>query len=182
MIITPFQIIELVADEYKIEPAQITSPNRSALLAEARHASVWLMTKQACLGNGVICQAIGYADHTSCYHAVAKVNGMIECDPEFKKRIERLSSGVAFLEQVSDFDVKDVLGLAEAVAAHRRAVAGLSVNEIRAVGHVLSQCWEILLIAEALISGDFEDEPTREALGGAFLSEMAALRGETKEA
>lgn len=86
--ITPFYIIEVVAEHFGISPEDIASRKRTAELVQPRQVVMYLCRQltEASLQN--IAKAIGKKDHTTVLHGIEKITEKMENDEELKNKVD----------------------------------------------------------------------------------------------
>ncbi len=85
-------IINIVADKYGMEPADLTGKRRSQEIALARQVAMYICREMTDLSTTAIGKAFG-RDHTTVLHGCEKIESGME-DYGFKKRVEEIMKAV----------------------------------------------------------------------------------------
>lgn len=90
-VLTVEKIIEIVANHYGIEPADIRSSKRSQDLTIPRHIAMYLAHELMSLSFPRVGQAFGNRKHTSALYACDKVKEAISQDPVIAETVRKIS-------------------------------------------------------------------------------------------
>ncbi len=88
-------ILEVTAVEFGVTPDEIVSPRRTARLAEARQAAMFLCRELTELPLAAIGQRLGGRDHSTVVYAVARVAERVAARPGWRERLERMRERLA---------------------------------------------------------------------------------------
>lgn len=88
--VTPELIIEVIARQYALEPADLTGKKRSQDIALPRQIAMYLCRRMTSLSTNDIGRAFGGRDHTTVLHGCDKIAASMESDFAFKKRVDEL--------------------------------------------------------------------------------------------
>lgn len=88
--VTPELIIEVVAQQYGIQPEDITGKKRSQNIALPRQIAMYLCRQLTTLSTPSIGAAFGGRDHTTILHGCDKVADAMDADFAFQKRVQEL--------------------------------------------------------------------------------------------
>ena len=88
-------ILEATAVEFGVTVSEILSPSRTARLAEARQAAMFLCRDLTDLPLTVIGQRVGGRDHSTVVYAVGRVTQRIAARPAWEERLDRIRKRVA---------------------------------------------------------------------------------------
>ncbi|GKX30319.1 chromosomal replication initiator protein DnaA [Vallitalea longa] len=92
--ITPQFILEIVAEHYNINPADIVSKKRPREIAYPRQIVMYLSRTLTDLSLPKIGQILGKRDHTTIIHGYEKISKDIQKDSAFKNTIEILTKKI----------------------------------------------------------------------------------------
>ncbi len=88
--VTPELIIEIVARQYELEPADIIGKKRSQNIALPRQIAMYLCRQLTTLSTTSIGEAFGGRDHTTILHGCDRVADAMDADFSFQKKVEEL--------------------------------------------------------------------------------------------
>jgi chromosomal replication initiator protein len=88
-------ILEVAAVEFGVTPGEIVSPRRTARLAEARQAAMFLCREHTELPLATIGQRLGGRDHSTVVYAVARVTERLAAQPIWQERLDRMRKRLA---------------------------------------------------------------------------------------
>lgn len=82
-------VLQLVAEEFQVTVADLTSPSHFQRFVRPRHAAMWLLRRSgySCPAAG---RALGGRNHTTILHGTWRVNNRMTADAEFAARMEML--------------------------------------------------------------------------------------------
>lgn len=136
-------ILHVVCDHFRVPPAQLKSPQRSAALLLPRHIAMYLSVKLSSRSLPQIGAAM-LRDHTTILYGVRKIRATIEADAALRGTVEELEIAARAIARLRCEGVLperppvDPYALAEKVVrAGDRFVMGVSVEEIRALAEAL---------------------------------------------
>lgn len=92
--VTLKRIIEVVAAEFGLAPALLSSQTRKKNVAEPRHAAMYLARQLTDNSLHTIGLAFG-RDYSTVIHSIKRVEQMTERDPDLRNQIEKLRSALA---------------------------------------------------------------------------------------
>ena len=85
--ISPAKIISLVANTFGVNPEDIKSKSRHALVVLPRQVSMYLVRNLLQYSLEETAKTLNRKDHTTVLHAINKVSELIEKDAGFKQKI-----------------------------------------------------------------------------------------------
>lgn len=88
--VTIEEIQKQVADHFNIRVSEMSSPRRARTVARPRQVAMYLAKQLTSRSLPEIGRKFGNRDHTTVMHAVAKVNELIDADPNFAEDVELL--------------------------------------------------------------------------------------------
>lgn len=86
------EILRTVADHYDVKPAEILSKRRYRHLVRSRHVAMYLVKELTNRSYSDIGKEFGGSHHTTVKSACAKIEGLIQTDPELDEEIRSLVS------------------------------------------------------------------------------------------
>lgn len=87
------RVIELIAVDYGLRPADLLRRSRMRRFVEPRMLAIYLMRHD--LGMGVVESGLIFRlDHSTISHACKTVENLIQTQPKFKQRLERVRSKI----------------------------------------------------------------------------------------
>ena len=92
--VTIESIIESVAEEFNLKPADIRSKKRAKKIVEARRISIYLARNLTPNSMPQIAVYFGMKDHSAISHAMKKIEEIIENDENLKVLIEEISNKI----------------------------------------------------------------------------------------
>lgn len=85
----------IVTDYFKLFPRDLCSDRRESEIVYARHVAMYLSRRLTSVSSVRIARRFGDRDHSSVYHAMRKIERLIESDPAVRRDIEILSDAIA---------------------------------------------------------------------------------------
>jgi chromosomal replication initiator protein len=92
---TATAILDGIAAEFDVLVSDIVSPRRTARVAEARQAAIFLCRELTDLSLAAIGRRIGGRDHSTVVYALARAVERREKEPGFRQRLDRVTRGLA---------------------------------------------------------------------------------------
>jgi chromosomal replication initiator protein len=93
-IITIEQIQRAVAEFFSIKLTDLRAKNRTKAIAFPRQVAMYLARQLTHASLAEVGRAFGGKDHTTVLHAVAKIQGLVQADPKFKKTLDSITHGL----------------------------------------------------------------------------------------
>lgn len=87
------RVLRLVADDYLIQPSDITGPSRRANIVQARHVTVGLLIDLTKASLPTIGRMLGGRDHTTILNSQQRFAAMCESEA-FRNRIDQIGQAV----------------------------------------------------------------------------------------
>ncbi len=87
-VLTIKEIQKCVADYFGLQVSDLCSKRRTKDVVKARHLAMYIIRKETTKSFPQIAMKFGKMDHTSVLHAVRKIQGLSESDPEICDHIE----------------------------------------------------------------------------------------------
>lgn len=86
----PQAILEAVATEFRITPAELTGPRRSRRVVRPRQVAMYLLRDLCQLSFPQIGEVLGGRDHTTAMHGYEKIVQEMENDDELRRHLEQV--------------------------------------------------------------------------------------------
>jgi chromosomal replication initiator protein len=91
---SPKLIIEKTALHFNIQPDDIIGPRRDKEIVVPRQIAMYLMRQELALSFPKIAQHVGGRDHTTAMHSVAKIEKLIERDPDIRTEVNEVKERI----------------------------------------------------------------------------------------
>ena len=88
--VSPKQIIEKVSKYYNLSVKEVCGKSRVANIANARHVSMFLLSKELNLSTNKIAAEMGVQDHTTVMHAIKKIDKDLRLNFSLRDQIEEI--------------------------------------------------------------------------------------------
>lgn len=85
--ITVELIMRTVCDAYKVSKNDLISPRRTLNIVRPRQVALWLSRRFTTLSFPQISRKFGNRDHSTCLHAVRKVDLLCATDADFREKV-----------------------------------------------------------------------------------------------
>ncbi len=92
--ITPLSIISTVAEDFGINPEDITSKKRNAELVLPRHIVMYLCRNLIDVSLINIAKILNKKDHTTIMHGIKRIENDIKTNPELKEKIDIITKKI----------------------------------------------------------------------------------------
>ncbi len=86
----PQAIIQAIAQEFRVTPAELTGPRRSHNIVVPRQATMYLLREMCQLSFPQIGELLGGRDHSTAIHGYEKMSHILDDDVELRSRVERV--------------------------------------------------------------------------------------------
>jgi chromosomal replication initiator protein len=84
------EVIRTVAKRYGLKPTDLKSPKRAKPITQARQIAMYLCRELTNESFPEIGSRFGGRDHATVIHAVNKVTGQLEADPDIQREVQEL--------------------------------------------------------------------------------------------
>lgn len=86
----PQAVLEAVAAEFRLTPAELTGPRRSRRIVRPRQVAMYLLRDLCQLSFPQIGEVLGGRDHTTAMHGYEKIVQEMESDDELRRHLEQV--------------------------------------------------------------------------------------------
>lgn len=133
-----------VADGFGVPVASLSDPSRLRKYARPRQVAMYFGRKMTVLSTAGIGRAFGGRDHTTVMHSVKKVAELMAQDPDFRRQVEDVRSGIeAALEdaELAEIDLRNLQGDDRRAALRqvKRTPGGRAIGSYRQMLHDLNR-------------------------------------------
>ena len=92
--IDPERILEQVAGQYKVSPADLLGRNRSKIIALARQVAMYLLIYELELSPTEVGRLLGGRDHSTVIHGAGKINGELNEDYQLRRDVLNIKEAI----------------------------------------------------------------------------------------